>query len=397
MSLGLDRLVYHEADSCVGEVMVKRAYRFRFYPDQTQADILARTFGCARFAYNRMLLLRTNAWRNEGRSMSYHETSAALTALKKAPESAWLNEVSSVPVQQALRHLQAAFANFFAKRAGYPTARRKDATQAAEYTRSGFRWDGKELRLAKMAQPLAIRFSRQIPTAAKPSSVTVSRDTAGRYFVSLLCAVAVKPLMVARSKAVGVDLGLTTFATLSTGEKIQAPRAFRKNEVLLARRQRELARKRHGSIIRGRAKLRVARMHARISDVRRDFLHKLSTRLIRENQAIAVESLEVRGMQQNRRLAKSLADAGWAEFVRQLEYKAAWYGRELTCIDRWYPSSKRCAACGHVLKSLPLSTRAWMCPECGAEHDRDVNAARNILAAGLAASAHGECVSPVRI
>ena len=373
---------------------IKRAYRFRFYPTPEQELILARTFGCARFAYNYMLRLRTDAWIQRQERIGYHETSAALTALKKQPEYAWLNEVSSVPVQQALRHLQTAFNNFFAKRARYPQFKRKDGPQAAEYTTSAFKWDGRSLKLAKMSEPLAVRWSRQIPKAAKVTTVTVSKDAAGRYFVSLLCddVVAKKPAVDGK---IGIDLGLTHFAILSTGEKIVAPNTFRKNEAKLAKLQRRLAKKTKGSNRRRKAKLKVAKLHAKIADSRRDFLHKLSTRLINENQVIAVESLSVSNMQKNRCLSKSIADASWSEFLRQLEYKAKWYGRELVGIDKWYPSSKRCSDCGYTMPKMPLNVRQWTCPECGSIHDRDINAARNVLAAGLAVSAHREAVSPV--
>ena len=375
---------------------IKRAYRFRFAPTPEQELILARTFGCARFAYNHMLRLRTDAWMQRQERVGYHETSAALTALKKTPEHAWLNEVSSVPVQQSLRHLQTAFANFFAKRARYPQFKRKDGPQSAEYTTSAFKWDGKSLKLAKMDEPLAIRWSRTIPKAAKVTTVTVSLDAAGRYFVSLLCddAVAEKPAV---NGKVGIDLGLTHFAILSTGEKVAAPNTFRKNEAKLAKLQRQMAKKTKGSNRRKKAKLRVAKLHAKIADSRRDFLHKLSTRLINENQVIAVESLSVSNMQKNRCLSKSIADASWSEFLRQLEYKAKWYGRELVGIDKWYPSSKRCSDCGYTMPKMPLNVRQWTCPECGSIHDRDVNAARNVLAAGLAASARREAVSPVSL
>ena len=375
---------------------IKRAYRFRCYPTPEQEVILARTFGCARFAYNHMLRLRTDAWFQRQERIGYHETSAALTALKKQPELVWLNEVSSVPVQQALRHLQTAFANFFAKRTKYPSFKRKDGPQSAEYTTSAFKWDGKTLKLAKMDAPLAIRFSRTIPRAAKVTTVTVSKDAAGRYFVSMLCDDTVSAKPDAAGK-VGIDLGLTHFAILSTGEKIAAPNTFRRHEAKLAKLQRRLAKKQKGSARRVKAKRKVARLHAKVADARRDFLHKLSTRLINENQVIAIESLAVSNMQKNRCLAKSISDASWSEFVRQLEYKAQWYGRTLIGIDRWYPSSKRCSDCGHTVSKLPLSVREWVCPECGTIHDRDINAARNVLAAGLAVSAHGEAVSPVCI
>jgi putative transposase len=375
---------------------IKRAYRFRFYPTPEQEEILARTFGCARFVYNHMLRLRTNAWFERQERIGYHETSAMLTKLKQQPEYAWLNDVPSVPLQQALRHLQAAFVNFFSGRANYPRFKRKDDQQSAEYTRSAFRWDAekREIRLAKMSEPLTIRWSRMLPKAAKLTTVTVSKDPAGRYFVSLLCDDCVAPKPAAQG-SVGIDLGLTHFAILSTGEKIAAPKTFRKYEAKLVKLQRRLAKKQNGSNRRAKARLKVARLHAKIADARRDFLHKLSTRLINENQVIAVESLSVSNMQKSRRLAKPISDASWSEFLRQLEYKAKWYGRELIGIDRWYPSSKRCSVCGHIVSKMPLNVRQWTCPECGATHDRDVNAARNILAAGLAVSARGEAVSPV--
>jgi len=373
---------------------VKRAYKFRFYPTPEQEDILARTFGCTRFVYNHMLRMRTDAWYERGESIGYHETSAALTLLKKQPEYAWLNEVSSVPIQQALRHLQQAFNNFFAKRAHYPSLRSKHGRQAATYAASAFKWDGRALTLAKMKQPLKIRFSRTIPKAAKVTTVTVSRDPAGRYFVSMLCDDAVAALPKAGA-AVGLDLGLSHFAVFSTGEKVAAPNVFRRNEKKLAKLQRRLAKKKKGSHNRIKAKAKIARVHAKIADTRRDFLHKLSTKTIRENQTIVVETLAVKNMLRNGCLSKSIADASWSEFVRQLEYKAIWYGRELIGIDKWYPSSKRCSACGFVLDKLPLSVRRWSCPDCKSKHDRDINAAINILAAGRAVSASGESVSPV--
>jgi len=373
---------------------IKRAYKFRFYPTPEQELNLDKTFGCARFAYNYMLRLRTDAWMQRQERIGYHETSAALTALKKQPEYAWLNEVSSVPVQQSLRHLQSAFANFFAKRASYPQFKRKNGPQSAEYTTSAFKWDGSTLRIAKMDAALNIRFSRTIPKAAKVTTVTVSKDCSGRYFVSMLCTDEVQAKAPVSAK-VGIDLGLSHFAILSTGEKIAAPNTFRKNEEKLAKLQRKLAKKTKGSANRKKAKLKVAKLHAKIADSRKDFLHKLSTRLVNENQVIAIETLAVSNMQKNHNLAKSIADASWSEFVRQLEYKSLWYGRELVGIDRWYPSSKRCSDCGHTVKKMPLNVREWTCQECGTIHDRDINAARNVLAAGLAVSALGESVNPV--
>jgi putative transposase len=375
-----------------------RAYRYRCYPTPEQASVLARTFGCARFVYNWALRLRTDAYYERHQRISYADTSAALTMLKREPQTVWLNDVSSVPTQQALRHLERAFRNFFEGRARYPAFHKKHGQQAAEYTTSAFRWDAaaKTLTLAKMDAPLPIRWSRPLPEGAQPSTVTVSRDTAGRYFVSILVEEEIAQLPPGYAQ-VGLDLGLHDVVVLNTGEKVGNPHFFHRDVKRLAKAQRRLAKKRLGSKNRDKARRKVARIHARIADRRRDFLHKLSTRIIRENQTICVESLRVKAMVRHPTLAQAVSDVGWGELVRQLTYKAAWYGRALVAVDKWYPSSKRCSDCGHVLSSLSLDTRRWTCPECGSVHDRDVNAAKNVLAAGLAVSACGEAVRPGRV
>ncbi|MEV0235612.1 RNA-guided endonuclease TnpB family protein [Nonomuraea sp. NPDC050786] len=364
---------------------VKRAYKYRFYPTPEQASELARTFGCVRLVYNKALEERTRAYTQQGRRISYVESSARLTEWKRSGKYDFLSEVSSVPLQQALRHLQAAFANFFAKRAKYPTFKsRKKSRASAEYTRSAFRWRDGRLTLAKMDAPLSIVWSRPLPEGAVPSTVTVSRDAAGRWFVSILVEEKISPLPPA-GQSVGVDAGITALATLSTGEKIVNPRHERADRKRLAKAQRALARKEKGSSNRDRARRRVARVYARIADRRRDHLHKVTTRLVRENQVIAVEDLTVRNMVQNRSLARAISDASWRELRGMLEYKAAWYGRELVAVDRWFPSSRLCSACGVLRDKMPLNVREWICA-CGAVHDRDVNAAKNVLAAGLAES-----------
>ncbi|MGS2646651.1 RNA-guided endonuclease TnpB family protein [Streptosporangium sp. LJ11] len=363
--------------------IVKRAYKFRFYPTNEQAAELSRTFGCTRLVYNKALEHRSRAYTIESRKVSYVESSAVLTEWKKTGDLAFLNEVSSVPLQQALRHLQAAFANFFAKRAKYPTFKsRKKSRASAEYTRSAFRWKDGSLTLAKMNAPLNVVWSRPLPEGAQPSTVTVSKDAAGRWFVSLLCEDRIPPLP-PTSTVVGVDAGITALATLSTGEKIANPKHERADRKKLAKAQRTLARKEKGSANRAKAKLKVARVHARITDRRRDHLHKVATRLVRENQTVVIEDLTVRNMVKNHSLARAISDASWREMRSMLEYKAAWYGRELLVVDRWFPSSKLCSACGTIQQSMPLGVREWVCA-CGAAHDRDVNAAKNILAAGLA-------------
>ncbi|WP_095757734.1 RNA-guided endonuclease InsQ/TnpB family protein [Streptomyces xinghaiensis] len=374
---------------------VKRAFKYRFYPTGKQAAELSRTFGCVRLVYNKALEERTRAWYGEQRRVSYVQSSAALTEWKKTEELAFLTEVSSVPLQQALRHLQTAFGNFFARRAKYPRYKSKKKSRAsAEYTRSGFKWRDGQLFLAKMAEPLAIRWSRPLPAGSVPTTVTVSKDAAGRWFVSLLCEDTIEPLP-ATSSAVGIDAGLTSLVTLSTGEKVTNPKHERKDRVRLAKAQRELSRKAKGSNNREKARRKVARVHARITDRRRDFLHKLTTRLVRENQTVVIEDLTVRNLVKNHSLARAISDAAWTDMRTMLEYKAAWYGRELVVVDRWFPSSKLCGACGTIAEKMPLNVREWTC-DCGTTHDRDVNAARNLKAAGLAVSACGGGVRPGR-
>ncbi|MFC0040640.1 RNA-guided endonuclease InsQ/TnpB family protein [Actinomadura rayongensis] len=375
---------------------VKRAFRYRFYPTEAQAAELSRTFGCVRKVYNLALAARTEAWTRQER-VNYNQTSAMLTAWKKTEGLAYLNEVSSVPLQQALRHLQTAFTNFFGKRAKYPRFKsRKKSRKSAEYTTSAFRYRDGRLTLAKMAGPLDIVWSRPLPEGAAPSSVTVSQDAAGRWFVSLLCEdPSVQPLP-ATDTAVGIDVGLDHLLTLSTGEKVSNPRHERRDRARLAAAQRRLARKAKGDgVNRAKARRKVAGIYARITDRRRDHLHKLTTRLVRENQTIVIEDLAVRNMVKNSSLARAISDAAWSEFRSMLEYKAEWFGRDVIAIDRWFPSSKLCSNCGTVADTMPLNVREWTCG-CGTTHDRDVNAANNILAVGLTASVCGAGVRPQR-
>ncbi|MGW0632814.1 RNA-guided endonuclease InsQ/TnpB family protein [Streptomyces sp. NPDC002758] len=376
---------------------VKRAFKYRFHPTDAQAAELSRTFGCVRKVYNMALAARSEAWVMRQERVNYNATSAMLTAWKKTEELAFLNDVSSVPLQQCLRHLQTAFTNFFGKRAKYPRFKsRKKSRKSAEYTTSGFRfWDGK-LTLAKMAQPLDIVWSRPLPQGATPSTVTVSQDAAGRWFVSLLVDdPGVKPLPVTDT-AVGIDAGLHHLLTLSTGEKITNPGHERRDRARLAKAQRELSRKAGGAgANRAKARRKVARIHARIADRRRDGLHQLTTRLVRENQTIVIEDLTVRNMLKNHSLARAISDAAWSQFRSMLEYKAQWYGREVIAVDRWFPSSKMCSNCGALQSKMPLHVRTWTC-DCGTTHDRDVNAAKTLLAAGRAVTACGDGVRPQR-
>ncbi len=371
----------------------KRAYKYRVYPTAEQQKILAQTFGCCRFVYNWGLSTRKTAYFQHGQSLYYNDLAAMLPALKE--QYPWLRDVSAVPLQQALRHLDRAFVNFFDGRAEYPTFKKKRNEQSATYASNAFTWDEKALTLAKMNESLDIHWHRPLPKGVKPSLVTITKDCANRYFVSILVAEDIKPLPVV-NKMVGLDLGIKSMVALSTGETVGNPKYFARDEKKLAKAQRRHARKKKGSKNRQKARMIVAKIHAHIADRRRDYQHKLSTRIVHENQVMCVESLAVKNMVKNHSLAKAISDVGWGEFVRQLDYKANWYGRTLVKIDQWYPSLKTCHACKHVLDSLPLDIREWVCPACGVAHDRDTNAALNILAEGLSVTACGGSVRPVR-
>lgn len=375
---------------------MKRAYRYRFYPAPEQADLLNRTFGCVRYVYNRALAERARAWTQEQKRVTFADTCRMLTAWKAEPGTGWLYEVSNVALQQGLQHLQQAFVNFWGKRAKYPAFKSRHKSRAsATFTTSGFRWRDGQITLAKMTEPLDIRWSRPLPEGAEPSTVTVSRDAAGRWHVSILVEETIGPLPPAGT-AVGIDAGITSLVTLSTGEKITNPGHEKRDRARLARAQRTLARKQEGSANRAKAKVKVARVYARITDRRRDNLHKLSTRVIRENQTVIIEDLAVRNMVRNHSLARAISDASWSELRRMLEYKADWYGRTVIAVDRFYPSSKTCSACGVIAARMPLNVREWACASCGTAHDRDVNAAKVLLAAGLAVTACGDGVRPPR-
>ncbi|MEV0198842.1 RNA-guided endonuclease TnpB family protein [Nonomuraea sp. NPDC050691] len=365
-------------------------YNFRIYPTPGQRQALARAFGCARTVFNDGLRMRQEAHAAGLPYLSDGDLSKrVITAAKKTPERVWLGEVSAVVLQQVLADLNTAYRNLFAslsgKRKGAKVApprfrSRKDNRQAIRFTKNArfVITPGGKLRLPKIGD-VPVRWSRDLPS--EPSSVTVIKDAAGRYFASFVVETTHEALGEATPE-VGIDLGLTHFAVLSDGRKVDNPRFLRRAERRLKKTQQALSRKQKGSANRKKAVAKVAKAHARVADTRRDWAHKLSTSIIRDNQAVYVESLAVSGLGRTR-LAKSVHDAGWSQFVTMLAYKAARHGRTFGKIDRWFPSSKLCSACGTVAESMPLDVRSWECP-CGAAHDRDVNAAINILAAGRA-------------
>ncbi|GAA3030065.1 RNA-guided endonuclease TnpB family protein [Kitasatospora albolonga] len=365
-------------------------YSYRVYPTVGQCAALARTFGCARVVYNDALAARKEARKNgQPYPKSTDLQKLVITAAKKTPERAWLASVGVDPLIQSLRDLDTAYRNFFdsvtGNRAGRPVGlprfkSRKHKRQSLRFTRNGFRIRGNgKLHLAKIGD-LRVRWSRALPTV--PSSVTLILDPSGRYHVSFV--VDVEPDRLPElDTEVGIDLGLTTYAVLSDGTVIDNPRFLRKAEKRLRAAQRQLSRKATGSKNRAKARLKVAKAHIRVADTRADWMHRQTTRIIRENQAVYLEDLNVYGLARSR-LAKSVHDAGWSTFRRLLEEKAARYGRHVGVVGRFEPTSQVCSACGALDGSKPLSVRSWTCEACGVLHDRDLNAARNILAAGQA-------------
>ncbi|MEU2525901.1 transposase [Streptomyces sp. NPDC013087] len=357
----------------------QRVYRYRFYPSPAQAEQLEKTFGACRWVYNEALTLRVGAWEQHRVSVGFAESCRALTGWRQASGTSWLREVSSTVLQQSLRHLDGAFTRFFKQSAKYPQRKTKRRSRnSATYVRTGFRWvDDPELpgtgrlTLAKQSEPLDVRWSRPLPEGADPVKLSVTRDRAGRHFVSVLVEERIQPLPAAflpgghEPRAVGIDLGLAALVALDDGTKIDHPRLMRKYGKELARLQRGLHRKKKGSANRDKARERIARLYALISDARKDMLDQLTTRLVRENQVLVVEDLAITNL------------------LRQLRYKCAWYGRTLVIVDRFFPSTRRCADCHAKGAPLDVSVRAWLCAECGAWHDRDVNAARNLREEGM--------------
>ena len=366
---------------------MKARFRYRIYPHPGQRVLLAKTFGCARVVYNDALKLRQHAYDNGLPYIRDTELQKqVITEAKKTPERAWLCEVSSVALIQSLQDLHQAFRNFFdsvtgkrkGAKVGLPRFKKKTDKQAIRFTRNGFKVHSESVYIAKVGH-LPISWSRPLPS--EPSSVTLIKDRAGKYFVSFVCETAAQPLP-STNGTVGIDLGLKTFATFSNGEKQDNPRIFRKLERKLKRLQRSLSRKIKGSKNRNKQRHKVARLHARIADKRTDFLHKLSTRILHENQVVVVEDLCVKGLGRTR-LAKSFQDAGFGKFLSMLEAKAIKYGREVLKVGRFFASSQLCSNCQHKDGPKPLWVRRWCCSVCQVEHERDENAAKNILAQGL--------------
>jgi putative transposase len=374
-----------------------RAFRYRFYPSSSQEVLLRKTMGCSRFVYNHFLALRIREWTTNQKTVSYNETSSLLTNLKKEEETKWLNEVSSVALQQSLQNLQEAYNNFFRglkkkQKVGFPRFKKKSNRNSITLTKAGFSYKNGEIFIAKSKKKLNIRWSRQLPSE-DISSITISLTPSNKWFISILVEDNVDYTLPLCDKVIGIDLGIETFATLSTGEKVKMP-DLKPHYTKLKKLQKKHSKKKNGSKNKEKARIKVARQYEKITNIREDFHHKLSTRLIHENQMVVMEDLNVSGMVRNRKLARAISQQGWYQFLTFLKYKATMYGRELLQVDRFYPSSKTCSSCGTIQSSLPLHIREWTCGACGTIHDRDINAAINLKALGTSVSAFGEDVRP---
>jgi putative transposase len=381
---------------------VLKAYRYKIYPTDEQKVLLAKTFGCCRWFYNFALNLTNETYKATGKGLSRNEIINKLPDLKK--EFEWLTEVPSQALQQVALDLSSAFLNFFEKRAKFPKFKKKGNKQSVRFPQ-GIKLDGDYLTLPKLKK-VYCKLSR-LPVG-KLKSVTVSMTASGKYFASCLYDDGVETLLIGgteggKGKAVGIDLGIKDFAITSDGSKYGNPNHYRKYEQKLAYIQKQLAKKQKGSSNRNKARKAVAALHEKITRCREDFLHKLSRKLVDENQVICVENLAVKNMVRNHKLAKSISDCGWGQFCTMLKYKAEWQGKTYIEVDRFFPSSKTCNHCLHQVDSLSLDIRSWQCPKCGTIHDRDINAAMNIrdeglrlLAVGHIATASGERVRPTK-
>lgn len=359
---------------------MEKSYEYRLYPNWQQKQLLVRAFGCVRWVYNFFLRMRIDAYEKTGKSLSIYECMRTLTKLKKQEDTAWLAEADCTALQQSLRDLDRAYKNFFrAKKIGFPNFKKKKSRKTYRTTTAKI-IDGSHVRVPKVGLVKA-RISR--PTEGRIVSATIKQVPSGKYFIVFTYTDIPEPPMPKTGKAIGIDLGIKSLVTTSNGEKIEGVADTKKLDKKLARQQRKLSRKKRGSNNRKKQKIKVAKVHEKIANKRRDHLHKVTAKLISENQVVCAETLNVEGMLKNHHLAKSIAFQSFATLLGLLEYKARLRGKTFVQVDRWFASSKTCHECGVKADAMPLNIRQWKCKACGARHDRDINAAENILAEGI--------------